>query len=110
MVFRLGLCRNGMGAEWEMRFVACAIESQKQFLSLEPFRNDNAQKSALPGCGKQVDILCQQWVDSGRAQTRSLYKFRGQAGLCDRDSLAKVHICSELKAPAQAVADRFFDN
>jgi hypothetical protein len=36
MVFRLGLCRKGMGAVWEMRFVA-RDKSPSRFLTAEPF-------------------------------------------------------------------------
>jgi hypothetical protein len=63
MVFRLGLCRNGMGAEWEMRFVAYAENSGSALTTVELRSTWTVQRPAskwaveLPGCGKQVDIL-----------------------------------------------------
>ena len=58
MVFRLGLCRNGMGAEREMRFVACA-ELRFSFKAVE-LRSTDQVRDPVPHelrCGKQVDIL-----------------------------------------------------
>jgi hypothetical protein len=49
-----------------MRFVACATKSPSRFLTAEAVRNDKLKIQALPGCGKQVEILCQQRVDSDR--------------------------------------------
>ena len=100
MLFRLGLCRNGIGV--------VQVEDAFRRVRAELLLNECFSS---PSCGKQVDILCQQRVDSDRRERVVCTSFEDrQVCVGASVSLVRPHACSELKAPAQAVADRFFDN
>ncbi len=104
MLFRLGLCRNGIG-------VVVQVEDAFRRVRAELLFNECGLRLSedLPGCGKQVDILCQQRVDSDRRERVVCTSFEDRQ-VCVIATRSRDAICSELKAPAQAVADRFFDN
>jgi hypothetical protein len=70
MLFRLGLCRNGIG-------VVVQVEDAFRRVRVELLLDECFSS---PGCGKQVDILCQQRVDSDRRERVVCTSFEDRQG------------------------------